>query len=103
MLYYLPSTFQPARILELGCGTGNLTRVLRDRYPTSEITVVDFSPEMLTLTQEKLGPDNLILMASSFETLHLEAEQYDLVISSIACITCRMQLKAFCSEASGLG
>lgn len=38
----------PHRIVDLGCGPGNSTAVLRARWPTSEIVGVDRSAEMLT-------------------------------------------------------
>lgn len=37
----------PARIADLGCGTGNVTRLLARRWPHAEVTGVDSSPEML--------------------------------------------------------
>lgn len=37
----------PARIADLGCGPGNVTRLLADRWPTAHITGYDNSPEML--------------------------------------------------------
>lgn len=41
----LPS--DPARIADLGCGPGNVTALLADRWPTARITGYDNSPEML--------------------------------------------------------
>jgi trans-aconitate 2-methyltransferase len=37
----------PARVADLGCGTGNLTTVLAQRWPAASVTGVDASPEML--------------------------------------------------------
>jgi len=37
----------PAHIVDLGCGPGNSTQLLAERYPTSELTGVDSSPNML--------------------------------------------------------
>jgi trans-aconitate 2-methyltransferase len=38
---------QAARIVDLGCGAGNVTRVLRQRWPAAHVTGVDSSPAML--------------------------------------------------------
>lgn len=37
----------PATVLDLGCGPGNVTAILRQRWPGARITGVDSSPEML--------------------------------------------------------
>jgi trans-aconitate 2-methyltransferase len=37
----------PMRIVDLGCGAGNVTKVIRQRWPDAQITGVDGSPEML--------------------------------------------------------
>ncbi|OGQ97526.1 MAG: hypothetical protein A2521_10030 [Deltaproteobacteria bacterium RIFOXYD12_FULL_57_12] len=42
-------------ILELGCGTGNYTRMLAERFPTARILAIDFSEEMLAAARVKLA------------------------------------------------
>lgn len=37
----------PRSVVDLGCGTGNVTQVLRSRWPAARITGVDGSPQML--------------------------------------------------------
>ena len=37
----------PATVYDLGCGPGNLTRFLKDRWPDAEIIGIDNSPSML--------------------------------------------------------
>lgn len=37
----------PGRVYDLGCGTGNTTRLLQQRWPRARITGVDSSPAML--------------------------------------------------------
>lgn len=37
----------PARIVDLGCGPGNSTAILRQRWPHTDITGLDNSPEMI--------------------------------------------------------
>ena len=44
--------FSPGRVLELGIGTGETTRRLRDAYPDAEITGLDSSPEMVFRARE---------------------------------------------------
>jgi len=43
-------------ILELGCGPGNVTRLLKLRFPESEITAIDLAPQMIEIAS-KLLPD----------------------------------------------
>ena len=50
----------PARakvICELGAGSGLMTRLLRDRFPTAHLHVIDFSAPMLDRAKERLGND----------------------------------------------
>ena len=37
----------PARVVDLGCGPGNLTALLAQRWPAAEVVGVDSSPEMV--------------------------------------------------------
>jgi len=37
----------PAEVVDLGCGTGNVTALLRTRWPGARVTGVDASPSML--------------------------------------------------------
>lgn len=44
----------PVRVYDLGCGAGNVTRLLRLRWPTAFITGVDGSEEMLDRARDTL-------------------------------------------------
>jgi trans-aconitate 2-methyltransferase len=46
----------PRTVVDLGCGTGSVTRLLRNRWPHAGITGVDDSPQMLDEAR-KLGTD----------------------------------------------
>lgn len=45
---------RPMRIVDLGCGAGNVTRLLAERWPDAELTGLDSSPEMLARASETL-------------------------------------------------
>lgn len=42
----------PGRIYDLGCGAGNVSTVLRQRWPEADIVGLDSSPEMLAKARE---------------------------------------------------
>ncbi len=44
--------FPPARVLELGVGTGVTTRALLARYPEAQVTGLDASPDMVFAARE---------------------------------------------------
>ncbi len=46
LLLRIPLT-DPARVVDLGCGAGNVTTHLRNRWPRAEIVGIDNSPQML--------------------------------------------------------
>ncbi|MEV6110633.1 trans-aconitate 2-methyltransferase [Streptomyces sp. NPDC051940] len=50
----LPS--KPARIVDLGCGAGNVTAALAERWPDARITGLDSSPDMLRAAESYAGP-----------------------------------------------
>jgi len=71
----------PARIVDLGCGPGNSTEQLRDRWPDAAITGVDNSPEMLA--QAKAKHPNWQWVLGDIETWTLEPP-VDLIFSNAA-------------------
>lgn len=44
----------PRRVVDLGCGPGQLTASLADRWPDAEVLGLDSSPEMIAAAQEHL-------------------------------------------------
>ncbi|MDX2230308.1 MAG: class I SAM-dependent methyltransferase [Leptolyngbyaceae cyanobacterium bins.349] len=44
---------QPRRILDLGCGTGSGTILLKQKFPNAEVMGLDLSPQMLVVAEHK--------------------------------------------------
>lgn len=88
LVEYLPPA--AAHILELGCGTGNLSLRLAKRYPTSEFTFADASPEMVELTRRRLESafpgvmQRSTFLVTPFEQMDLARSAFDLITSSIS-------------------
>lgn len=67
----------PARIADLGCGTGTLTRLLTDEGHT--VDGLDFSPEMVRRAREKV-PEATFVVGDAADP-PLEPATYDVVLS----------------------
>lgn len=74
----------PQRIIDIGCGPGNSTAVLKKRYPAAYVLGTDFSPNMIErASAEHEDIDFMIFDATKdFEKLN---DKFDIVFSN-ACI-----------------
>ncbi|MFI8093122.1 trans-aconitate 2-methyltransferase [Streptomyces sp. NPDC086080] len=70
-----------ARIADLGCGAGNVTALLAERWPTARITGYDNSPEMLDRARAGHAADGLAFAHADVRTWVPE-EPYDLIVSN---------------------
>lgn len=84
LLSYIPTSVAPRRILDLGCGTGNLTLQTLRWFPDARIDAVDISGEMIRIAENRIGEAPVTFMKNDFRDLDLEPEAYDLIVSSIA-------------------
>jgi trans-aconitate 2-methyltransferase len=79
----------PGRVIDLGCGPGNSTAVLRQRWPAAEITGLDSSAEMLEKARadgpaRKHGQAALWLHGDIARWAEEQGERFDLVFSNAA-------------------
>jgi tRNA (cmo5U34)-methyltransferase len=71
--------FPPAKVLELGIGTGQTTAKLLERHPDAEITGLDSDPEMVFRAREQIATVKLARMEDP-----LPDGPWDLVISVLS-------------------
>lgn len=82
---YLPIAFKPQRILDLGCGTGNLTAAILNHFPNAEIHALDISADILNECKIRFKQHkNIVYHQQDFSTLNFPENYFDLIISSIA-------------------
>lgn len=74
----------PSSIIDLGCGTGNVTRLLRQRWPEAEITGIDASPEMLARAAEAELSGVLWRQADIAQWAQESEPRVDLIFSNAA-------------------
>lgn len=85
VLDYVPSALSPKRILELGCGTGNLTVRLAEKFPDAELHLADFSAGMIAQCEARVGPHaKIIPHVEDFRRLAFPPASLDLAASTIS-------------------
>lgn len=85
ILDYVPKDLNPKRIVDLGCGTGNLSEGILNQYPEAEVLAVDLSESILKEASLRLkNYPNITYLNKDFNQLHLEDNSIDLIVSSIA-------------------
>jgi trans-aconitate 2-methyltransferase len=70
-----------ASITDLGCGTGDLTAVLADQWPSARVVGVDRSTEMLAEAEKYVEPDRIEFTPGDIATWRPGSPQ-DLVVSN---------------------
>ncbi|MBU0681435.1 MAG: methyltransferase domain-containing protein [Proteobacteria bacterium] len=75
---------KPAKILEIGCGTGNLTKLLAEKFPAAHIDALDFADTMVAQARQKVGNSERVRFycEDGEAFIRTTAERYDLVVSN---------------------
>ena len=69
-------------MIDLGCGTGTISKSVKDIFPNVNITCVDIAGKMLEIAKNKIG-GNIISIQADFSNFEFP-EKYDLIVSSLA-------------------
>ncbi|MDP4183450.1 MAG: class I SAM-dependent methyltransferase [Bacillota bacterium] len=71
-------------VIDLGCGTGTISKAIKDLYPHARLTCVDMAPNMLKMAERKLSdaPDSRFIECD-FNQFDFD-KKYDLIVSSLA-------------------
>lgn len=69
------------KILDVGCDTGNYTKLLREKFPLAEIKAVDISREMIKTAKNKLKKREINFVIADAEKIAI-SEEFDLITSN---------------------
>ena len=74
----IPDDFSPDAVLDLGCGNGNVTALLLNRFPHAHYTLLDASPEMLALCKQRFAGKNVTCVEHYFRDYDFPRDRFDL-------------------------
>jgi tRNA (cmo5U34)-methyltransferase len=71
-------------LLDLGSGTGNITKAVKEKYPNSKISCIDIAENMIQMARIKLqNYTDIEYYTGDFSEFEFE-EKYDVIVSSLA-------------------
>lgn len=77
------TTLTPARILDIGCGTGRATRELMRHYPGARVVAADFAPAMLREVRRRFWFRRPALVCADAAGLPFADAGFELVFSNL--------------------
>lgn len=72
---------QPKRLLDIGCGTGEIARLLQNTLPDTQVDGIDLSPAMIEQAQSK-GLSHAVFQTGDAENLPYPGDTFDMAICS---------------------
>lgn len=87
LLEKMPEDLTGRRVLDLGCGTGYFSELLRDRG--ASVVCADLSSQMLATARKRCGDWRVTYQVADAEALPFSAAEFDYVFSSLALQWCQ--------------
>ncbi|MDH3393574.1 MAG: methyltransferase domain-containing protein [Desulfobulbaceae bacterium] len=74
----------PVKVLEIGCGSGNYTALLTERFPDAGIVALDFAPGMVEAARQRFSDVSRVelLCRDGEEFIASAGQDYDLITSN---------------------
>ena len=89
---------RPSRVVDLGCGTGQLTRRVIERFPAATVVAVDLSPGMLAKAADRLGS----IVAERPAIVRADAQQLPFPAASVDVVVCTESFHWYRDQAGAL-
>ena len=83
-----PLAFNPKKILDLGCGNGNVTAQLIKKFPKAQFTLLDASNKMLELCEKQFHQFNIRTVESYFQDFDFENNRFDIIAAGFSVHHC---------------
>ena len=71
------------KVLDLGCGTGTLTLMLKQAYPNASVTGIDGDPQVLAIAREKARGVNIQWDQGLASSLPYPDSAFDRIVTSL--------------------
>ena len=85
-------------VLDIGCGTGNLTGLLRERFPGSRVCGVDPADKMVRLVADRFREDPMVEIVRGEGTkVPYLSDHFDCIVSNLALHHVLPELRPLCA------
>lgn len=72
------------KVLDLGCGTGNVSKIVKTKFPNAMISCIDIAEKMIEMAKNKLKDySDIKYYTGDFAEFEFQ-EKYDVIVSSLA-------------------
>jgi tRNA (cmo5U34)-methyltransferase len=82
LIMYIPQTVH--FILDLGCGTGNISKAIFQQHPHVDLTLVDIAPHMLAEAKKKFGDNDKVHFFEKDMCHFTSRYTFDVVVASLS-------------------